>query len=103
MTNILPEDQREELLKVLEARFEKNMDRHVGISWAKVQAKLEANPEKLWVLSEMERTEGEPDVVEYDVKTDEYVFYDCSTEKSSISKLLCPFNCISLLIPALYR
>ncbi|MDW0117883.1 DUF4256 domain-containing protein [Sporosarcina thermotolerans] len=89
MTNILPEDQREELLKVLEARFEKNMDRHVGISWAKVQAKLEANLEKLWVLSEMERTEGEPDVVEYDEKTDEYVFYDCSTESPKGRRSVC--------------
>ena len=65
--------QREELLRVLNARFEKNMNRHKGLEWAKVQAKLEANPEKLWSLNEMERTGGEPDVVGYDKKTGEYI------------------------------
>ncbi|WP_339253927.1 DUF4256 domain-containing protein [Sporosarcina sp. FSL W8-0480] len=89
MTNILPEDQREELLNVLEARFEKFMDRHRGIEWAKVKEKLEANPEKLWALSEMERTEGEPDVIEYDEKTDEYIFYDCSTESPKGRRSIC--------------
>src|SRR5471030_1337386 len=72
--------QREELLSVLKARFEKNLNRHKGLDWAKVQAKLEANPEKLWSLNEMERTGGEPDVVGHDKKSGEYVFYDCSGE-----------------------
>ena len=72
--------ERDELLRTLKARFERNMNRHKGLEWAKVQAKLEANPEKLWSLSEMERTEGEPDVVGHDKKTGEYVFYDCSAE-----------------------
>jgi hypothetical protein len=72
--------QREELLGALKARFEKNMNRHKGLEWVKVQAKLEANPEKLWSLNEMERTGGEPDVVGYDKKTGEYIFYDCSAE-----------------------
>ena len=72
--------QREELLKVLKARFEKNMNRHEGLAWAKVQAKLEANPEKLWSLNEMETTGGEPDVVGHDKKTSEYIFFDCSAE-----------------------
>ena len=71
---------REELLKALKARFEKNMDRHKGLEWAKVQAKLEANAEKLWSLSEMEKTGGEPDVVGHDKKTGEYIFFDCSPE-----------------------
>jgi hypothetical protein len=70
--------QREELLQALKARFEKNLNRHNGLDWAKVQAKLEANPEKLWSLNEMERTGGEPDVV--GVKSGEYIFYDCSAE-----------------------
>lgn len=72
--------EREELLKALKARFEKNMDRHKGLEWAKVQAKLEANAEKLWSLSEMEKTGGEPDVVGHDKKTGEYIFFDCSPE-----------------------
>ncbi len=72
--------QREELLGALKARFEKNMNRHSGLEWARVQAKLEANPEKLWSLYEMERTGGEPDVVGYDKKTGEYIFYDCSAQ-----------------------
>ena len=72
--------QREELLRALKARFEKNMNRNKGLEWAKVQAKLEANTEKLWSLNEMERTGGEPDVVGHDKKTGEYVFYDCSAE-----------------------
>lgn len=77
---VLSPEQREELLKTLKARFEKNMNRHKGLEWAKVQAKLEANSEKLWSLHEMERTGGEPDVVDHDKKTDEYIFYDCSAE-----------------------
>src|SRR5258706_6493499 len=73
-------EQREELLGVLKARFEKNMNRHKGLEWDKVQAKLEADTEKLWSLNEMERTGGEPDVIGHDRKTGEYVFYDCSAE-----------------------
>jgi len=72
--------QREELLRALKARFEKNMNRHRGLDWAKVQARLEANPEKLWSLDEMERTGGEPDVVGQDKKTGEIIFFDCSAE-----------------------
>src|SRR6202042_3794692 len=76
----LSKKQGEELLKTLKARFEKNMNRHKGLDWAKVQAKLEANAEKLWSLNEMERTGGEPDVVGHDKKSGECVFYDCSAE-----------------------
>jgi len=76
----LPPKQREELLGALKARFEKNMNRHKGLEWAKVQAKLEANAEKLWSLGEMEKTGGEPDVVGHDQKTGEYIFFDCSPE-----------------------
>ena len=70
--------QHEELLKALKDRFEKNLSRHKGLDWAKVQARLEAKPDKLWSLAEMERTGGEPDVVGHDKKTGEYVFFDCS-------------------------
>src|ERR1051325_5554342 len=76
----LSPEQREELLKVLKTRFEKNMNRHKGLDWTKVQARLETNAEKLWSLNEMEKTGGEPDVVSHDKKTGEYVFYDCSAE-----------------------
>ena len=76
----LSSKQREELLKALKARFEKNMNRHKGLEWARVQAKLEANAEKLWSLNEMEKTGGEPDVVGHDKKTGEYIFFDCSAE-----------------------
>ena len=76
----LSPEQRENLLGALKARFEKNMNRHKGLEWAKVQAKLEAHTEKLWSLHEMERTGGEPDVVGHDKKTGEYIFYDCSAE-----------------------
>ena len=76
----LSSKEREELLKALKARFEKHMDRHKGLEWAKVQAKLEANAGKLWSLREMERTGGEPDVVGRDPKTGEYIFFDCSPE-----------------------
>lgn len=76
----LSKEQQEELLKVLKARFEKNRSRHKGLEWAKVQAKLEANAEKLWSLDDMESTGGEPDVVGYDKKTGEYIFFDCSPE-----------------------
>ena len=81
--------QREELLKALKARFEKNMNRHKGLEWAKVQAKLEANGEKLWSLNEMERTGGEPDVVGHDKKTGEYIFYDCSAESPKGRRSVC--------------
>jgi hypothetical protein len=73
----LSPEQCEELLRALKARFEKNMNRHKALEWAKIRAKLEANTEKLWSLSEMERTGGEPDVVGHDKKTGEYIFYDC--------------------------
>ena len=81
--------QREELLRALKARFEKNMNRHKGLEWAKVQARLEANPEKLWSLNEMERTGGEPDVVGHDKKTGEYIFFDCSAESPKGRTSLC--------------
>src|SRR5947209_7058149 len=81
--------QRKELLRALKARFEKNMNRHKGLEWAKVQAKLEANTEKLWSLNEMERTGGEPDVAGVDKKTGEYVFYDCSAESPKGRRSVC--------------
>src|SRR5438477_687019 len=81
--------QREELLKALKARFEKNMSRHKGLEWAKVQAKLQANAEKLWSLNEMEKTGGEPDVVGQDKKTGEYIFYDCSAESPKDRRSFC--------------
>src|SRR3989442_7056826 len=74
----LSPEQPEQLLRALEARFEKNMNRHEGLEWAKVQAKLEVNAEKLWPLNAMERTGGEPDIVGHDKTTGEYIFYDCS-------------------------
>ncbi|MED3563970.1 DUF4256 domain-containing protein [Bacillus xiapuensis] len=82
-------EQREELLRSLKVRFEKNMDRHKGLEWAKVQAKLETNPEKLWSLNEMERTGGEPDVVVHDKKAGEYIFYDCSAESPKGRRSVC--------------
>jgi hypothetical protein len=82
-------EQREELLRTLKARFEKNMNRHKGLEWAKVQAKLEANNEKLWSLNEMEETGGEPDVVCHDKKTGEYIFYDCSPESPKGRRSFC--------------
>lgn len=85
----LSPEQREELLRALKARFEKNMNRHEGLEWAKVQAKLEANTEKLWSLNEMERTGGEPDVVGHDKKTGEYIFYDCSAESPKGRRNVC--------------
>jgi hypothetical protein len=85
----LPPEQREVLLKTLQARFAKNMKRHKGVDWPKVQAKLEANPEKLWSLHEMERTGGEPDVVGHDKKTGEYIFYDCSAESPKVRRSVC--------------
>ncbi len=85
----LPEDQRTELLRVLKSRFEKNLNRHKGIAWADVQARLEANPEKLRVLDEMELTEGEPDVVGFDAQTGEYIFYDCAAESPKGRRSIC--------------
>src|SRR5688572_4724881 len=85
----LSEDQRKELLRVLKARFEKNPNRHKGIAWADVQARLEANPEKLWTLDEMELTEGEPDVVGFDAQTGEYIFYDCAAESPKGRRSIC--------------
>ena len=82
-------EQREELLRALKARFEKNMSRHKGLEWTKVQAKLEANADKMWSLSEMERTGGEPDVVGIDKKTGEYIFCDCSAESPKGRRNVC--------------
>ncbi|MCC5905198.1 MAG: DUF4256 domain-containing protein [Balneolaceae bacterium] len=87
----LSAEQREELLKILKARFEKNMNRHNGLKWSAVKTRLElpACEDKLWSLNEMERTGGEPDVVGYDVKTDEYIFYDCSAESPKGRRSVC--------------
>ena len=85
----LSSEKRGELLSTLKARFEKNITRHQGLEWAKVQAKLEANPEKLWSLNEMERTGGEPDVVGQDKTTGEYIIYDCSAESPKGRRSLC--------------
>jgi hypothetical protein len=85
----LSPEQHEELLSALKARFEKNRNRHSGLEWAKVQARLEANSEKLWSLSEMERTGGEPDIVGHDIKTGEYIFYDCSAESPKDRRNVC--------------
>src|SRR6187401_1919161 len=82
-------EQGEELLSVLRKRFEKNLNRHKGLDWAKVEARLEANSEKLWSLNEMEKTGGEPDVVDYDKKTGECIFYDCSAETPKGRRSLC--------------
>jgi hypothetical protein len=90
MSNVtLPNKQREELLRALKARFEKNVNRHKGLEWAEVQAKLETNTEKLRSLHEMERTGGEPDVVGRDKKTGEYIFYDCSAESPKGRRSFC--------------
>ena len=89
MKNKLSAAEREELLATLKTRFEKNMNRHKGVDWAKVLSKLEANSEKLWSLSEMERTGGEPDVVGHDKKTGEYVFVDCSAESPKGRRSVC--------------
>src|SRR5438874_13623830 len=85
----LSPEQRKELLRALKARFEKNMNRHKGLEWARVQAKLEANNEKLWSLNEMERSGGEPDVVGFDKKTGEYIFFDCSAESPKGRRSFC--------------
>jgi Protein of unknown function (DUF4256) len=85
----LSPEHREELLRALKARFEKNMNRHKGLEWAQVQARVEANIERLWSLNEMERTGGEPDVVGQDRKTGEYIFYDCSAESPKGRRSVC--------------
>lgn len=85
----LPAEQQKELLATLKTRFEKNMNRHKGLEWNKVQAKLEANTDKVFVLNEMEYTGGEPDVVDYDKKTGEYIFYDCSAESPAGRRSFC--------------
>src|SRR5437899_1512543 len=85
----LSPEQCEELLRALKVRFEENMNRHKGLEWAKVQARLELNAEKLWSLNEMERTDGEPDVVGSDKKTGEYIFYDCSAESPKGRRSVC--------------
>lgn len=87
--NEVSPEQGEDLLKTLKSRFEKNMNRHQGLEWIKVEARLKANPEKLWSLSEMERTGGEPDVVGFDKKTGEFIFYDCSLESPKGRTSLC--------------
>jgi hypothetical protein len=90
MPNVtLSKKQSEELFRALQSRFEKNMNRHQGVEWARVQAKLEGNAEKLWSLSEMERTGGEPDVVGHDKKTGEYIFNDCSEESPKDRRSVC--------------
>jgi hypothetical protein len=85
----LTREQQDELLRTLKARFEKNMNRHEGLEWTEVQAKLENNPEKLWSLNEMEATGGEPDVVGLDSETGEYIFYDCSVESPKGRRSVC--------------
>jgi hypothetical protein len=85
----ISKSQREQLLKTLQARFEQNLNRHRGLGWANVQARLEASPEKLWSLHEMERTGGEPDVVGQDKKTGEYIFYDCAAESPKGRRSIC--------------
>jgi len=89
MNSELSPEQGEDLLKILKARFEKNMNRHSSVEWTKVQAKLNADIEKLWSLNEMEKTGGEPDVAAYDEKTDEYIFFDCSAESPKGRRSLC--------------
>ncbi len=89
MNKTISTEQRGELIEVLRDRFEKNMDRHIGLEWSKVASKLEANSEKLWSLNEMEKTGGEPDVIGYDKETKEYIFCDCSPESPKERRSLC--------------
>ena len=89
MKKQLSAEKSKELFKVLKVRFEENMNRHQNLEWSKVQANLEANPEKFWSLGEMEKTGGEPDVVGFDKKTGEYVFYDCSAESPKDRRSVC--------------
>ncbi|MBV5281460.1 MAG: DUF4256 domain-containing protein [Paludibacter sp.] len=88
-TKELSAEQREELIKTLKARFEKNKSRHTDLEWLNVQSKLEANADKLWSLAEMERTGGEPDIIEYDNEADEYIFCDCSDESPKGRRSVC--------------
>jgi hypothetical protein len=85
----LTSDQSGQLLKTLKGRFEKNMNRHKGLDWTNIEAKLKSNPEKLWVLHEMERTGGEPDVIDLDRESNEYIFYDCTPESPKGRRSLC--------------
>ena len=87
--NKLSAQQQQELLNVLEIRFEKNMNRHKGLEWSKIKAKLESNPEKIWSLNEMEKTGGEPDVIAHDKKAGEYIFVDCSAESPKGRRSVC--------------
>ena len=89
MKKELSPKQLEELVKTLKARFEKNMNRHKGLEWAKVEARMETGPQKLWSLNAMEETGGEPDVVGYDKKTGEFIFYDCSAESPTGRRSIC--------------
>jgi hypothetical protein len=89
MKKELASEESEKLIDILKTRFEKNKHRHPELEWTKIQAKLEANPEKLWSLNEMEKTGGEPDIVSHDKKTDEYVFYDCSPESPKDRRSVC--------------
>ena len=89
MKKTLPPAQAEQLIKTLKSRFEKNTERHKGIEWKDVQQRLEANANKLWSLNEMEETGGEPDVVGFDKKTGEYIFYDCAAESPKERRSLC--------------
>lgn len=89
MNKQLPQERREELINLLKTRFEKNKNRHAGIDWANVQAKIEANSDKMWSLNEMEESEGEPDVIGYDAATDEYIFVDCSAESPKGRRSFC--------------
>lgn len=89
MKRELSAKQRESLLNALKSRFEKNKSRHKDIEWDKVQAKLESKPEKLWSLNEMEETEGEPDVIGFDKKTEQYIFFDCSAESPKGRRSIC--------------
>lgn len=91
----LSPEQQSALLRTLKTRFEKNINRHKGLEWGKIEAKLEANTEKLWSLNEMEITGGEPDVVGFDKKTDEYIFYDCSAESPKDRRSFC-YDCEAL-------
>lgn len=86
---ILSSEQQQELLSTLKTRFEKHPNRHQGLDWTKIQSKLEVNPEKLWILDDMEVTGGEPDVVGYDKKTGEYIFYDCSPQSPKGRRSIC--------------
>ncbi len=87
--NQLSTAQQQELISILKKRFEKNMNHHEGLAWAKVQAKLETSPKKLWILNEMEVTGGEPDVVGYDKATNEFIFYDCAAESPKGRRSIC--------------